>query len=696
MLGERIPAAKEFCDMGNRSCRGATLALVGVALFLAACSGNGSSSNAMVPAGRFMPDARSHGPLVPVTPPPNGSQYYYQFSKTSTTQSSNVSDAMPQTIATGTIQATWSLGDGGFELSLTTEPSLGSFEWEQSVKPFLQPGTYAFTSANGSLKEAYYRFSYAYKAVGEYRQIAQSQEDAPAKVVANFPLVAEPAYNAAVNVRIASSYDSYAHADSWGSSKVRINADGSYTSWALNAHDNVLTKTTSSGSVASTGTGQRRDCTYTARTGSICTGRAWGLPLRRNGASAIPLTTTTKSRTSTRYVPDWYPHGAVALPLASDTIAVSAATIPSNCSTYAGQAAMATVETIAALDPVAGTITSSTSSAYYAPGNVMLVCGVASQRVEYFDNLGTGRRRKTVTTITTVEMTTKPTPTPSPTPLTPQTLYVGVGNTAYPKGHVYVFSDVRPGATPNAVIEADTTGNQLSLSDLGVDSAGNVYTQFGSAAPRATTFTGAGLSPSINWVLAGGTVYQETAAPNIAYFPIAAGTCGPSCSVISGSKTMLSNNVTVAVDESGDIWESDFNAHAIFAFAPGASGNVAPLETIYGSNTQLGYASAMAFDSARRLWLDNAGQIYFFLPGAIGNAAAIPVTLASNGTPAGLAVDRNDNVYVDVCNPQAETCWIQVVKANNGGQFSIPIPIGIGDAAQSITLGAPLASAATK
>jgi hypothetical protein len=63
---------------------------------------------------------------------------------------------------------------------------------------------------------------------------------------------------------------------------------------------------------------------------------------------------------------------------------------------------MATTETVNALDPIAGTTVTTTSVSYYLSGSVTLVCGRSTTVTQTFGNRNNGKKRSSVTTLTTV------------------------------------------------------------------------------------------------------------------------------------------------------------------------------------------------------------------------------------------------------------------------------------------------------
>ena len=117
---------------------------------------------------------------------------------------------------------------------------------------------------------------------------------------------------------------------------------------------------------------------------------------------------------------------------------------------------------------------------------------------------------------------------------------------------------------------------------------------------------------------------------------------------IGGSNTGLVAPGTVAVDASLNVYVLDSKTATISEFAAGATGNVAPIRTIAGSNTGLaggnGFSFGIAISKASgEIFVSNPGSnaILGFASNATGNVAPIQ-TIAGSGTrlsdPLGLAV----------------------------------------------------------
>jgi hypothetical protein len=117
---------------------------------------------------------------------------------------------------------------------------------------------------------------------------------------------------------------------------------------------------------------------------------------------------------------------------------------------------------------------------------------------------------------------------------------------------------------------------------------------------------------------------------------------------IGGSKTGLQAPNTVAVDASRNVYVFDTATATISEFAAGATGNVAPIRTIAGSNTGLsggnGFSFGLAVSKASgKIFVSNPGTnaILGFAATASGNVAPIQ-TIAGGATglgdPLGLAL----------------------------------------------------------
>jgi hypothetical protein len=117
---------------------------------------------------------------------------------------------------------------------------------------------------------------------------------------------------------------------------------------------------------------------------------------------------------------------------------------------------------------------------------------------------------------------------------------------------------------------------------------------------------------------------------------------------IGGNNTGLVAPGTVAIDASLNVYVFDTKTATISEFAAGATGNVAPIRTISGSNTGLGGGNGFSFGLAvskasGEIFVSNPGSnaVLGFAANATGNVAPIQ-TIAGSATklsdPLGIAV----------------------------------------------------------
>jgi surface antigen len=140
----------------------------------------------------------------------------------------------------------------------------------------------------------------------------------------------------------------------------------------------------------------------------------------------------------------------------------------------------------------------------------------------------------------------------------------------------------------------------------------------------------------------------------VAFDADASGNVAP-IATIAGSNTSLGPAEGVAFDASGDMYVSNKGVGCVTScvavFAAGASGNVAPIRKICGNNTQLsGLIAGIAVDSAGFTYVAQGPEnILVFAPGANGNVAPVRV-ITGQGTglasPVGIGVDAKGDVYV--------------------------------------------------
>ncbi|HUO05778.1 MAG TPA: NHL repeat-containing protein [Candidatus Binataceae bacterium] len=179
--------------------------------------------------------------------------------------------------------------------------------------------------------------------------------------------------------------------------------------------------------------------------------------------------------------------------------------------------------------------------------------------------------------------------------------------------------------TPIATISGSGTGLDLGPTGIAVDSSGNIYvTNSGFQNDRVT-------------------VYSAGSDGNAT--PIA---------TISGSNTEITSPAGIAVDSSGNIYVAlpiMKPSGGINVFAAGSNGNVAPMATISGSNTEITSPAGIAVDSSGNIYVTNNGNnsLHVYPAGSNGNVtptATISDPYTGIDEPGGIALDSSGNIYV--------------------------------------------------
>lgn len=162
----------------------------------------------------------------------------------------------------------------------------------------------------------------------------------------------------------------------------------------------------------------------------------------------------------------------------------------------------------------------------------------------------------------------------------------------------------------------------------------------------------------------------SSGTPSVLVFQVGAfGNIAP-LQAISGSNTQLGTLGGIAVDTSLNIYVSTVTngVSEILVFAAGATGNVSPIRVVTGAATTLATPKGLTFDSLGDLYVANSGgkSVLVFSPGASGNAA--PRTVISGSAtgfsaPSSLILDASGNLYVADAGANA----IDVFSANVSG-----------------------------
>lgn len=132
------------------------------------------------------------------------------------------------------------------------------------------------------------------------------------------------------------------------------------------------------------------------------------------------------------------------------------------------------------------------------------------------------------------------------------------------------------------------------------------------------------------------------------YAPGASGDAAP-IATIQGPQTGLNAPDNATIDSTGHIWVANYGTDgSVTEYATDASGDAKPIRTIEGPDTQLFYPSDVVLDAAGHIFVSNDMSIVEYGPDASGNAKPIasihgPHT-GLNGA-AGLTIGRDGQIY---------------------------------------------------
>jgi sugar lactone lactonase YvrE len=148
--------------------------------------------------------------------------------------------------------------------------------------------------------------------------------------------------------------------------------------------------------------------------------------------------------------------------------------------------------------------------------------------------------------------------------------------------------------------------------------------------PKTQLHSTAGMAFDSGGKLFVGTAYHDSI---LVFNPSASGNAAPIRKII-GSQTQLSDVANVAIDPvTGNVWAANVSANSLTEYRNAANGNVSPLVTISGKKTKLNSPYGVAVDAAGYIYAGNCpqgvtkppavGAILVFAPGAHGNVAPV-------------------------------------------------------------------------
>lgn len=153
--------------------------------------------------------------------------------------------------------------------------------------------------------------------------------------------------------------------------------------------------------------------------------------------------------------------------------------------------------------------------------------------------------------------------------------------------------------------------------------------------------------------------------------------------LVAGLAACSSNDSAISIGPNFNtlsIYITNSTQNAVTIFAPNPTSASQPLNQIGGSNTQLNGPQYDTFDSTKKLYVSNinpgtnSGSITVYQSQATGNVLPLSViggSASALGSPRGIAVDSNSNIYVaNVTQAPTLASSILVFAAGSAGNIS--------------------------
>ncbi len=171
-------------------------------------------------------------------------------------------------------------------------------------------------------------------------------------------------------------------------------------------------------------------------------------------------------------------------------------------------------------------------------------------------------------------------------------------------------------------------------------------------------------------------IYVLSGAENrITVYPALASSTGilneAPIAAIAGSKTRLDSPAGIALDSQGNIYVANdlggpvvagecYDKGTVTVYPAGSHGNVAPIATISGAETELAYPIGIALDSGGNIYVGNSDtantssylkyepSITVYPAGSNGNTSPVATITGDNtdlGYPLSIALDSSGNIY---------------------------------------------------
>ncbi|MGH7736847.1 MAG: hypothetical protein ACREMP_03090 [Candidatus Tyrphobacter sp.] len=243
------------------------------------------------------------------------------------------------------------------------------------------------------------------------------------------------------------------------------------------------------------------------------------------------------------------------------------------------------------------------------------------------------------------------------------------------------FPAVNPGGTPHAqyVVVGDDGNDSLLTYNLGTGStivAGNLAPAYDnhSATLKGPFF----IFNDFNSNLWAANFYNAS----LTWYSVSGTGATPTAHTISGSNTTLGNPTGVYISANGTIYVADRDSTRGYAtvdeFAPGSSGNVAPVAWIGGPSTTLSGVQGLSIDSSGNLWVINFGTLGVdefsssLSAGQNNVAPTAAITSTALGEPVEMYIDRQSHIWVgDLSAAVTGLPALFEFNANGGAQTPI-------------------------
>jgi hypothetical protein len=215
-------------------------------------------------------------------------------------------------------------------------------------------------------------------------------------------------------------------------------------------------------------------------------------------------------------------------------------------------------------------------------------------------------------------------------------------------GATYVYAIQAPSSTSTAILQYSLSGSSTNLTPTATLNA-----------PTGVSFTCLAVD-STGQIYAGAYVIATGVGEVLVYAAGSTGAATPSRTILGGTTTQsatFGQPISLQVTSAGTLGIFSYNSSG-YSFATTtaatATGAVVPTTLLQGTSTGLYSAVAGTMDANGKIYITNyssggTGQVLVYAPGATGNTAPIAtITTPSATVPYGIGTDSSGNIYVVV------------------------------------------------